>query len=323
MDNIAASGQDVIIISLEMARAELLAKSISRHTLKEDIKQFETTKHAKTTRGILTGARYANYSQQERAIIEAAIRSYGEYAEHIYIHEGMGDIGINEIREIVKNHIRLTGRKPVILIDYVQILAPYNIKATDKQNTDKAVLEMKRISRDFSIPVIGISSFNRDNYTEPVNMAAFKESGAVEYSSDVLLALQYEGMDYVRGEKKEDRGKRIRDLLEDQANKGRSGQAQSIQVKVLKHRNGSKGSTAVDFYPMFNFFCEKGKSGIEKEDAGEWKEVKAGEKTAKKPAKKKDPSQDGFTPLEFEEPQEDKTEKTIKEGKERLKKSID
>lgn len=33
-----------------------------------------------------------------------------------------------------------------------------------------------------------------------VNMAAFKESGAIEYSSDVLMGLQYEGMDYSEGE---------------------------------------------------------------------------------------------------------------------------
>ena len=44
----------------------------------------------------------------------------------------------------------------------------------------RQVLELKRFSRDYSIPIIGISSFNRDNYTAPVNMASFKESGAIE-----------------------------------------------------------------------------------------------------------------------------------------------
>jgi replicative DNA helicase len=177
----------------------------------------------------------------------------------------------------VERHIKITGNKPVILIDYVQILAPYNERATDKQNTDKSVLELKRLSRDYSIPVIGISSFNRDNYTQPVNMAAFKESGAVEYSSDVLIALQYEGMDYQPKEKDGDRQKRIRELLEQQIAIGKSGKAQSIQVKILKNRNGSKGDTVIDFYPMFNLFSEKGKSGIAQatggEDAGDWTRI--------------------------------------------------
>lgn len=275
LDNIAAAGHDVIIFSLEMARSELIAKSVSRHSLQADLRKYKTTVHAKTVRGITTGTRYRDYSQTDREIIEAAITDYSEYAHHIYIHEGVGDIGVEQVREVVERHIKITGNKPVVLIDYVQILAPYNDRATDKQNTDKAVLELKRLSRDYSIPVIGISSFNRDNYIAPVNMASFKESGAVEYSSDVLIALQYEGMDYQKGEKEGDRLKRIRELLDSQIEISKSGKAQSIQVKILKNRNGSKGGTVIDFYPMFNYFSEKGKSGIAgAEDSGdEWTRI--------------------------------------------------
>ena len=282
MDNIAAAGHDVIIFSLEMARSELIAKSVSRHSLQADIKKYRTTTHAKTVRGITTGTRYRNYSQKDREIIEAAIADYSKYAHHIYVHEGVGNIGVERIREVVEQHIKITGNKPVILIDYVQILAPYNERATDKQNTDKNVLELKRLSRDFSIPVIGISSFNRDNYTAPVNMAAFKESGAVEYSSDVLIALQYDGMDYQPNEKDGDRQKRVRDLMNEQTEKAKSGKAQSIQVKVLKNRNGSRGDALLEFYPMFNFFTERGKSGIAGtagEDAGEWTTIASTGKT--------------------------------------------
>ena len=44
-------------------------------------------------------------------------------------------------------------------------------------------------------------------------MAAFKESGAIEYSSDTLIGLQLEGMDYQEGEADGARQKRIRKLL--------------------------------------------------------------------------------------------------------------
>lgn len=285
IDNIAAAGHDVIIFSLEMAKRELIAKSISRLTLQEDLRQYTDTKHAKTVRGILTGSRYANYSKEERGIIQAAIERYNEYAGRVYMFEGIGDIGVMDIRDQIERHIQLTGRKPVVLIDYAQILAPYNDKATDKQNTDKAVLELKRISRDFDIPVIGISSFNRDNYSEPVSMAAFKESGAIEYSSDVLIGLQYYGMDYKKGESQTKRNSRVRELLAAQSGIAANGQAQDIQIKILKNRNGRRDYARLDYYPMFNYFTDSSRKEEEEEteDGGEWKpatksgEGKAGE----------------------------------------------
>ena len=255
-DNIAKAGHNVLIFSLEMARNELIAKSISRLTAIEDLKN-QTTSHAKTTRGIMTGTRYIDYSKEERELINNAIETYKGYAQNIYISEGVGNIGVEQIREKVEAHTRITGKAPIVIIDYLQILAPYSDRMTDKQNTDKAVLELKRLSRDYKISIIGISSFNRDNYTAPVNLASFKESGAIEYSSDVLLALQYYGMDYEEGESEKNRDKRIRELIKTEQAKGSNGKAQQIQLKILKNRNGSKGDCLIKFYPMFNYFTEQ------------------------------------------------------------------
>lgn len=41
-DQIAQNGKDVLIFSLEMAKAELMAKSISRHTLQQVLNDGET-----------------------------------------------------------------------------------------------------------------------------------------------------------------------------------------------------------------------------------------------------------------------------------------
>jgi len=266
-DQTAQSGQDVLIFSLEMAREELIAKSISRLTLIGDMQKNNTKAHAKTTRGILTGTRYADYSQTEERLIMAAISAYSEVAKNIYITQGIGNVGTQEIREKVEKHIKLTGKTPIVLIDYLQIIAPADIRATDKQNTDKAVLELKRLSRDYSIPIIGISSFNRDNYTAPVNLASFKESGAIEYSSDVLIGLQYSGMDYQEGETDGNRQKRIRGLVKQALEDAKSGKAQSIQVKILKNRNGGKGEALLNYYPMFNYFIADGE---ESRDNANW-----------------------------------------------------
>lgn len=252
IDQLAQQGQDCLVFSLEMARSELIAKSISRLTyLAADHKA-----DAKTTRGITAGARWKNYNDTEKALINKAMQQYKDYAQHIYIHEGVGDIGIQQVADTVKQHIAITGNKPVVLIDYLQILAPYDMRASDKQNTDKATLELKRLSRDCKIPVIGISSFNRDNYTAPVNNASFKESGAIEYSADVLIGLQYAGMDYQEGETDNARQKRIRELIKGMEDKARTGEAQKLQAKVLKNRNGSKGQAEFSFYAMFNCFKE-------------------------------------------------------------------
>ena len=241
-DQIAKSGTDVLIFSLEMKRTELMSKSISRLTMQHILENGGDTRNAKTSVGIIGGWRYEKYSQEELVLISDAIGDYSTFAEHIYIHEGVGNIGAAEVRKIVEQHITVTGHIPVVVIDYMQILAPIDTKATDKQNTDWTVVALKRMSRDNKVPVIGISSFNRDNYNNPVNMASFKESGAIEYSSDILIGLQYEGVG-------------AKDFNADKAIKQTP---QKIELKILKNRNGSKGQVIpYKFYPMFNLFMEE------------------------------------------------------------------
>lgn len=240
-DQVAKQGQDVLIFSLEMARSELMAKSISRHTVIEVLDTGGDMKNAKTVRGITAGVRYANYNDTEKELIKNAVTAYSDYAKHIYITEGVGDLGAQQIRETVEKHVQYTGNTPLVIIDYLQILAPYNERATDKQNTDKAVMELKRISRDFKTPVIGISSFNRDNYKNAVSMQAFKESGAIEYSSDILIGLQLKGA----GDKDFD------------PTEAKKKNPREIELVILKNRNGQTGTKIpLEFYPLFNYFTE-------------------------------------------------------------------
>ncbi len=235
-DQIAQSKQDILIFSLEMARTELMAKSISRLT----ILNATDPRDAKTARGITDGKRYLSYSKAEGRLISEAMLTYGKYAEHIYINEGMGDIGVKEIRDMIAKHTNLIGSKPVVIIDYLQILAPAEPRATDKQNMDKAVMELKRISRDYKLPVIAISSFNRASYDRGVKMEAFKESGAIEYSSDVLMGMQFKGV------------AENNDFDIDEAKRK---DPRDIEVKILKNRNGATGDTIpFQFYQRFSYF---------------------------------------------------------------------
>lgn len=242
-DQIAQQGQDVLIFSLEMARAELMAKSISRHTFL----QAEDPRDAKTTRGILAGGRYAGYTSREHALIGNAIDAYSKYAQHIFIHEGVGNIGVDQVKETVKAHIEITGNTPLVLIDYLQILAPYDVRASDKQNVDHMVVELKRLSRDYQTPVLAISSFNREAYKETsanrgkVSMADFKESGAIEYTADVVMGLEFENAGSKDYSEKDEKRKDPR----------------QIHLVILKNRNGKAWTTAsFEFYPKFNYFSE-------------------------------------------------------------------
>lgn len=253
-DQIAQQGRDVMIFSLEMDRNELIAKSISRETIIEVERTGKSTRLAKTNRGITAGHRYRNYSQEEKDIIETAVQNYSDYAQNIYIREGFGDMGHKRIREEVKKHAAIMGKAPVIFVDYLQIMARPDQHATDKQSVDINTMELKRISRDFKTPVIAVSSVNRANYLTPIDFESFKESGAVEYSADLVIGLQLKCLEEdlfngnAQGKIKEKR-ERIKEC--------KSANPRQIQLVILKNRNGKTGDT-IDFkyYPEFNLYEE-------------------------------------------------------------------
>jgi len=242
-DQVAGNGRDALIFSLEMAKTELMAKSFSRLSaeIRHEKKLYLGKGYTLDVRDILVKQRHDEFSSEKINLFADAIEKYSKFAPNIFISEGIGDIGVQEIRDTIKKHICFTGNKPLVIVDYLQILAPYSERATDKQNTDKSVLELKRISRDYKIPIIAISSFNRENYSATASMQAFKESGAIEYSSDVLIALQLKGA----GEKDFD------------VDKAKSEFPRKIELKILKNRNGITGTSIYfHYFPNCNFFVE-------------------------------------------------------------------
>ena len=174
-------------------------------------------------------------------LLNRAIEAYRKSAGCLFVREGIAEIGAQEVREEVRQHLRLRGKRPVVMVDYLQILKPADPRASDKQNTDRAVVELKRISRDFDLPVVAISSFNRENYRSAVSMEAFKESGAVEYSSDVLLGLQLAGA----GEQGFD------------VNAAKTRNPRQVELVLLKNRNGSPyGRIPYAYHAAYGYFSE-------------------------------------------------------------------
>ena len=267
-DYVAAHGQDVLYFSLEMSAYEIMGKSFSRLT--HEIAERQHNKElARPIRDILTGSRRQRLSvEQNNAILQAA-DEYRKNAEHLHILESVGTKTAEDIRKDVERHHRLTGNWPLVIVDYLQILKAADPHMTDKQATDAAVLTLKQISRDYDIPVFCVSSFNRDNYFSPINMTAFKESGAVEYSADVLLGLQYYGMDLDRNESSEKSDKRRRrlDALRRARNEdSKAGRPVFIQARILKNRNGTKGDCFFKYFNRYNHYEDSNR-----DDAEEWK----------------------------------------------------
>lgn len=254
-DQLSEFNNDVIFFSLEMSREELIAKSLSRLT-----KQLNRDKHLyKSELGITIGHRYKNYSEQERGAIEQAKSHYKETIGHrLYINEGIGEFGTREIENRIKKHIDITGNNPVVIIDYLQLLtSPFNNSALEKQILDKNILELKRISRKYNIVVWAISSFNRDSYQRKLNTGAFKESGAIEYSSDVVI-----GLNFLEAEISEPNREGKLQISTGDLYKG-TGQGvdnnRKIALKILKNRKGTTGGMIrYDYYPFSNELSEKG-----------------------------------------------------------------
>lgn len=252
-DNIAAAGRDVLYFSLEMSRYELIAKSISRISFHRAGRNNSPLGETFSTFEVLN-SKGAGLTMQQTVALSDAMKEYQEtIGKHMYIFSGINSISVEDVAKAVEEHIKITGSRPVVFIDYLQILAPEDLRSTDKQNTDRAVVKLKNMSATHDIPVFCISSLNRANYAEPISMAAFKESGAIEYGSDVLIGLQLNGVDRQKGEKDNDRAVRIAEILRNAEEDDQT----DLEVKVLKNRNGCRGGSGrLLFDKKYNSFIE-------------------------------------------------------------------
>lgn len=270
-DQIARQGQPVLYFSLEMDKKELTARSIARTTYiqvgdKEDKKGYPI---ASTTFDILDNGKYDLYDKDKKDVIQTSINIYDNTAKNMFIVSGRyktKDISrrmtIDDIEKIAKDFIQYKEITPVIFIDYMQIIAPVDTKATDKQSMDEVVDRLKQISIDLDTPVIAISSYNRDNYYEPANVSAFKESGSIEYGADYILALQYKGIDEIyydnaKNKSEIQKKREIYELIENLKLKSNQGEPIPIEFKMLKSRNSGKFNMVFKFKAKYGYFKEE------------------------------------------------------------------
>lgn len=243
-DNIASAGTPVLYFSLEMSRLELITKSIARLTAQNEQNTVSERKTALywRTHGINTEAG------------KTALKAYTDtIADNMNIIQGDFGTDVLTVRADVQRFIRQNPNKPkpIVIIDYLQALKPADERKTTKDSIDFTVTELKRISRDFNIPVVVISSFNRANYMTSVSFESFKESGGIEYTADVVIGLQLECVTSDVFDKDGDINKKRKAIKDAKATNPRR-----INLQVLKNRYGNAStSITLEYNPQYDLFA--------------------------------------------------------------------
>ena len=184
-DYIARSGIPVLYTALEMSLDELIAKSISRLS-------YEIANSNEMYNGQGRSANQILWHHADTEAVKLATdRYFTEYAPHIAALEGVGNITTATIQIRAQQIAKATGKAPVVIVDYLQLLAPVSPYSTEKQAADRNITALKQLSRELTCPVFLISSLNRTSTKEGENVAleSYKESGGIEYTAGVAFGM--------------------------------------------------------------------------------------------------------------------------------------
>lgn len=242
-DQLAQAGEDVIFFSMEQSRLELVSKSLARRTAQEDI--TSAVDSLSIRRGYLP------------ASVQRAAKNYQKtIKDRLSIVEGNFNCNISFIGDYLRTYIKRTETRPVVFIDYLQILQPEtnsNGKTqTTKEIIDTTITELKRISREQGLTIFAISSVNRGNYLAPIDFESLKESGGIEYTADVIWGLQLQVLNhdiFNKATKIKEKREKIKAAKAETPRK--------IELVCLKNRYGiSSYSCYFDYFPKYDLFKE-------------------------------------------------------------------
>lgn len=245
-DNLVESGNEVLFFSLEQSCFELVSKSIAR-------------------RANQAGAKTTSLQIREGGLSKPVLAAAKEYQKavgnRLSIIEGNFDCNLSSIRDYVKTYMERNETRPVVFIDYLQILQPdpEQQKQSPREAVDAALTGLKRISREFDLTIIVISSVNRNNYMTPIDFESLKESGGIEYTCDVVWGLQLKCISEEQflfdGKKEKIAEKRER------IKEAKRATPREIELVCLKNRYGvANYNCYFDYYPAEDLFKEAGET---------------------------------------------------------------
>ena len=240
-DQLAEAGNDVIFFSLEQSRLEMVSKSLARRTAQKDITK------AVTSLSIRKG-----YLPEQ---VTTAAKEYKEAVkDRISIIEGNFSCNSSFIGDYVRQYIRRNNTRPIVFIDYLQILQPADDtrRQTIRETVDTATTELKRLSREQGLTIIAISSVNRANYLQQIDFESLKETGGIEYTADVVWGLQLQCLKddiFSKEGKLKEKREKVR--------KAKAENPRKLHLLCLKNRYGkSTFDCYFNYYPANDLFTE-------------------------------------------------------------------
>ena len=234
LEQLARNGEICIYCSYEMSQLELFSKSLAR----------ELFKRVPNTELTAADIRRGAWSVQLAAVRNDFAKSNFDLS----ILE-LQDESIDDLLTLLKPLCLDKAKAPVVCLDYLQIVPTSRESA--KLGIDDSVRKLKKFQRDTNTTFIVISSFNRVNYTQSVSFESFKESGNIEYTADVVWALQLYVLNHINPSNITDARKRIDDAKKQQP--------RQIQLKCLKNRQGTNYDCFFNYFSAHDYFesCEK------------------------------------------------------------------
>ena len=223
-DNMASmENTKVLFFSLEMTRFDIISMSLSRLSyLTDELENY-------TFDDLL--------SNNDDVDFTTLLSKYECVANNLYTIDYIYDI--RDIEAFIRQFKDLHENDNIIvIIDYLQYILCGN-NGNDKQVIDTITKRLKELAKDLNICIIEISSLNRTNYSGSITMESFKESGSIEYTSDILMGLEYVNNGANEREYEAKRNPR------------------KITLSVIKNRYGALGKINFDFYTTYHTFIEK------------------------------------------------------------------
>ena len=229
LEQIARQGEECIYCSYEMNQSELFSKSLARELFKYD-------RYAPSSAQIRRGA--------SSPTLHKIVANFAQSNINLQVFE-LRDETIDDLLDMLHPFCTNKERAPVVCLDYLQIVPTSRESA--KLGVDDTVRKLKKFQQDTDTTFIVISSFNRTNYLHSVSFESFKESGNIEYTADVVWALQLNVMNEIK----------VGTLLSEARKKveeAKQQQPRQIRLKCLKNRQGNNYDCLFKYYSAHDTF---------------------------------------------------------------------
>ena len=245
-DRAAESGVDVLYISTELTRYDLMVDTISRLSYEMNKKDEEK---AVSSMAIMTGEKGADI----RSLKDELNWYRGRISEHLFVLdqeavseyvENMEDASAGDIlAELIRSIVTEGAHKPVVFIDNIE-----NILSVEDSEDMKPLMDgIRKLAKELGIPIImsyGYAPAESENELDPDEIEYHKSLGNM---CDVYLELKYADMiteDY-------------EELTEDDIQKMvENGEMLLINVQLHKNRRTMKASCQIQATPKFNYYEE-------------------------------------------------------------------